>query len=70
MKTTRRGVSLGTILALCLTAVVAVGYFVLYLSIRSQPSPSGMQSGPIAGLIGDSEQEATPIRRARSKPSR
>ena len=60
MKTTRRGVSLGTILALCLTAVVAVGYFVLYLSIRSQPSPSGMQSGPIAGLIGDSEQEATP----------
>lgn len=60
MNTKRRGVSLGTILALCLTAVVAVGYFVLYLSIRSRQAPSGTQSAPVAGLMADSEQEETP----------
>ena len=49
----RRGVSLGTILALCLTAVVSAGLLVMYLGIRSQPSQPVMQTGPVAGLWND-----------------
>ena len=59
MKKKRPVLTLGSILTLCLTAVVAVGCIVVFGKIRSGQPDAVMDARRVAGLVGDALQGST-----------
>jgi len=61
MKKKRAGLSLGSILTLCLTAAVAVGCVVVFGKIRAGRPDAAMDAQRVMGLVGDALQGTTPL---------